>query len=82
MRKLAIGAVGLLMLGLFAYTIARFPNGPVFPCGGAYCTARTPGVIWSAEEYRAYKEWERVMFFTWPLGLLVLYLLNRSERRR
>ena len=78
MQSAAIWFVGVGMLLLFAYGAGRFHDGPISECGSGYCsTHRQPH---TAEDYRAFKVWEKTIWIVWPLGLGALFLLQRAKR--
>jgi hypothetical protein len=70
-------AVGAVMLVLFAYGAIRFGDGPISEYQGGYRSTRR--VPHTAEEYRAYKIWEKTIFIVWPLGIAIGFLLQRTK---
>ena len=46
--------------------------------GSAYCSTR--GQPHTADEYRAYKSWEKTIWIVWPLGMAALALLWVMEK--
>jgi hypothetical protein len=69
--------VSAIMLAVFVYGAARFSDGPISEYEGGYrSTHRIPH---TAEEYRAYKIWEKTIFIVWPLGMAVGFLLQYTK---
>jgi hypothetical protein len=77
LRRAASYAVPALMLALFVYGATRFHDGPINPCGSGYCS--THGVAHTADDYVAYKGWEKTVFVIWPLGMVALFFLQRGK---
>ncbi|WP_206685321.1 acyl-CoA dehydrogenase family protein [Bradyrhizobium uaiense] len=48
-------------------------------CHSAYCSTR--GHPHTADQYRAYKDWESVIFIVWPIGMVMLGILRLTEKR-
>ncbi|MGY3692623.1 hypothetical protein ACVIGA_002703 [Bradyrhizobium sp. USDA 3240] len=81
--------VTIPMMILFIYGASRFGDGPIRECanGGclphdchsAYCSTR--GHSHTADQYRAYKDWETTIFIVWPIGMAALALLRWIEKR-
>ncbi|MEH6950796.1 hypothetical protein V4R08_05535 [Nitrobacter sp. NHB1] len=77
LRRVASYAVPALMLVLLAYGASRFHDGPISPCASGYCS--THGLAHSADDYAAYKAWEKTAFVIWPLGMVALFFLQRGK---
>jgi hypothetical protein len=69
--------VSAIMLAVFIYGAARFSDGPIGEYQGGYHSTR--GVPHTAEEYRAYKIWEKTIFIVWPLGIAIGFLLQYAK---
>lgn len=66
------------MLGVFAYGLIRYPDGPIHPCGvGHYCGKQ--GQPHTREQYLAFERWQTALFYMWAPGMLGLYFLNKKE---
>jgi len=78
------------MMILFIYGASRFGDGPIRECAtsnclphdcrSSYCSTR--GYSHTADEYRAFKNWETAIFIVWPIGMAALALLRWAEKRR
>jgi hypothetical protein len=77
LRLAASYVVPAVMLILFGYGAARFYDGPISECGSGYCSTRHQSH--TAEDYRAYKAWEKTIFIVWPLGLAAIFFLRRGK---
>jgi len=78
-RKILAAAIGGAMLIFLLYGIVRFPDSPLRPCGDSkYCGKQ--GQPHTLDEYKAFAIWERVLFWSWAPGILVLLLLRRGQR--
>ena len=77
LRRAARYTVPGLMMVLFVYGAARFHDGPIGPCDAGYCS--THGVVHTADDFVAYKTWERAIWVIWPLGMVALFFLQRSK---
>jgi hypothetical protein len=57
----------------------RFPDAPITECATGYCGK------WSSrhtsEDYRLFRIWERALWIGFPIGMLVLLVLNRKTMR-
>jgi hypothetical protein len=78
LRHVASYAVPGMMLILFAYGAVRFHDGPINPDGNGYRS--THGIAHTADEYVAYKAWEKTAFVVWPLGMVALFFLQRRGK--
>ena len=73
-RSVTLYVASAVMLVLFAYGAGRFYDGPIRECATGYCS--THGQPHTAADYRAYKAWEKTIFIVWPIGMVVLFLLQ------
>lgn len=77
--KTATAVIVAVMFVVFLYGLVRFPDGPIHPCDpNGYCGKQ--GQPHTAQQYRAYRNWETTMLYLWPVGLISLVLLNRGRR--
>jgi hypothetical protein len=76
-RTLAGYIVGVPMFVLFAYGAGRFSDGPISECGSGFCSSHHQPH--SADDYRAYKAWEKIIFIVWPLGMAAGFLLQYTK---
>jgi hypothetical protein len=69
------------MMGiLFAYGLIRFPDAPLHACGEhSYCGKQ--GQSHTQKEFEDFEIWQNTLFWVWPIGMLVLYILNRDRIR-
>lgn len=76
--KIVVVVVVAWMLVIFSYGIFRYPDGPIHECAGqGYCGKQ--GQPHSEREYRQYLEWRTTIAWSWPPGLLILFLANRKR---
>jgi hypothetical protein len=88
-HAIAYYVVAIPMMILFIYGASRFGDGPIrqctndhclpHDCRSAYCSTR--GYPHTADEYRAFKNWEKAIFIVWPIGMAALALLRWMEKR-
>jgi hypothetical protein len=79
-RFLAVIVVPVVtwMLVLFAYGIFSYPDGPIRQCTShGYCGKQ--GQPHTEREYRRYLAWQTTIEWSWPPGLLILFLANRKR---
>jgi hypothetical protein len=65
---------------IFLYGAVRFRNAPIHECATGYCGKQ--GQPHTVADYRAFSVWETTFFIVWPLGLAVLYFLQRDKLKR
>jgi hypothetical protein len=76
--KVVVVAVVTWMLVLFAYGVLRYHDGPIHQCAShGYCGKQ--GQPHTESEYRQYLEWQTTIEWSWPPGLLVLFLANKRR---
>jgi len=78
--KLARLAVLAIMLGLLATFAILYPDAPVQPCPSGYCGRQ--GQAHSEAEYHRFETLKTALFIVWPVGMLGLFILLRSDRSR
>jgi hypothetical protein len=67
-----------MMLMLFVYGLVRFPDAPLHSCvDHGYCGKQ--GQPHTQREFEAFEIWQNTLFWIWPIGMLVLYALNRDR---
>jgi len=78
--------VGLCMV-LFFYGMATYTDAPYKPCyssehggefNGQYCGKR--GAVQPIEKVEGWKQWEGLLFASWPFGMLAGYALQRLRK--
>ena len=72
--------IGLVMVVLFVYGLIRYPDLPIRECPSGYCGRQ--GQPHTAAEYNAFKIWQRTLFIVWPIGMLIMLLLQRGKPKR
>jgi hypothetical protein len=79
-RRNASAVIGAMMLILFGYGLVRFPDAPLHACvDHGYCGKQ--GQPHTEREFEAFEIWQNTLFWVWPVGMLVLYILNRDRIR-
>ena len=74
--------VGLIMFVMFFFGVGSFPDAPYNSCPTepGYCGKW--GIPHSFEEYRLYSIWQTVILITWPIGMILLFAINRFRKSR
>ena len=72
--------IGLVMVVLFAYGLIRYPDLPIRECPSGYCGRQ--GQPHTAAEYNAFSIWQTTLFIVWPIGMLMMLLLQRGKPKR
>jgi hypothetical protein len=79
-RRNASIVVAAMMGILFAYGLIRFPDAPLHVCGdNVYCGKQ--GQPRTQRQFESFEIWQNTLFWVWPIGMLVLYVLNRDRIR-
>jgi hypothetical protein len=79
-RRNASIVIAAVMGILFAYGLIRFPDAPLHACGDtSYCGKQ--GQLHTQRQFESFEIWENTLFWVWPIGMLVLYILNRDRIR-
>jgi hypothetical protein len=69
------------MLTLFGYGLVKYPDAPLHPCSSAgYCGKQ--GQPHGMEQYERFRSWQAAFEWSWPIGMLALYLLNQGKFQR
>ncbi len=63
--------IGLVMVVLFVYGLIRYPDLPIRECPSH-----------TAAEYNAFSIWQTTLFIVWPIGMLIMLLLQRGKPKR
>jgi hypothetical protein len=71
-------------IALFAYGIVTYTDMPYKPCfngefNGQYCGKR--GAIQPPEKVESWKQWEGLLFASWPFGIMAGFALSRLRRQ-
>jgi len=81
MPRLLMGLAAVVVVwcaALFAYGFVNFPATPYKPCGGdAYCDKL--GRQHSKAEVEAYSHWNRMLLWSWPLGMVAIVAIQRMR---
>jgi predicted secreted protein len=72
--------IALVMVVLFVYGLIRYPDLPIRDCPSGYCGRQ--GQPHTAAEYNAFKIWQTTLFIVWPIGMLIMLLLQRGKPKR
>jgi predicted secreted protein len=72
--------IALVMVVLFVYGLIRYPDLPIRECPSGYCGRQ--GQPHTAAEYNAFKIWQTTLFIVWPIGMLIMLLLQRGKPKR
>jgi hypothetical protein len=72
--------VSFIMVIMLGYGGIRFFDGNIEECGSSYCSSRSHHPK-TAEDYRAYKAWEKTILIVWPLGMAALYFLRVDKQK-
>ena len=72
--------IGLVMVVLFVYGLIRYPDLPIRECPSGYCGRQ--GQPHTAAEYNAFSIWQTTLFIVWPVGMLIMLLLQRGKPKR
>jgi hypothetical protein len=68
------------MMGIFfVYGLIRFPDAPLHACGDSYCGKQ--GQRHTQRQFEDFEIWQNTLAWVWPIGMLVLYILNRDRIR-
>jgi hypothetical protein len=77
LRKILTFAIVLWLIGVFAYGIYHFRDAPIRAhSGGTF--AGKQGQAHTYEEFQAFKTWETTLIYSWPIGIVALYLIWRK----
>jgi hypothetical protein len=80
-RRNASVVIGTMMLILFGYGLVRFPDAPLHTCvDHGYCGKQ--GQPHTQGELETFEIWQNALFLIWPIGMVVLYVLNRDRIRQ
>ena len=81
MRRLLTGLAAVVVAwcaALFVYGVVSFPANPYKPCGAdAYCDK--VGRQHSRAEFEAFSHWNRMLSWSWPLGILAIAAIQRMR---
>ena len=72
--------IGLVIIVLFVYGLIRYPDLPIRACASGYCGRQ--GQPHTAAEYNAFSIWQTTLFIVWPIGMLIMLLLQRGKPKR
>jgi hypothetical protein len=79
-RRNASIVIAAMMGILFVYGLIRFPDAPLHACGDhGYCGKQ--GQLHTQGQFDDFEIWQNTLFWVWPIGILVLYILNRDRIR-
>lgn len=73
LRKILSGCILAFMFVMLLGGAVRFPDWPIEECPTGYCGKWARH---SYEDFRLYVIWNKAMFIGWPVGLLLMGLLN------
>jgi len=77
-RQAIAGVIMVSMLCFFFYGVVRFPDSPIHPCEEhQYCGKQ--GQPHTYNDFKAFTFWQTTCLYTWPVGLLAVFLLNRKR---
>lgn len=63
---------------LFGYGLVKYPDAPLHPCTNpGYCGKQ--GQPHGQQQYEQFQRWQATFEWSWPLGMLGLYLLNQRK---
>ena len=83
-RRLLMGlaaAVVAWCAALFVNGFVNFPANPYKPCAGiAYCDKL--GRQHSPAEFEAFSRWNRMLLWSWPLGIIAILAIQRMRSSR
>jgi hypothetical protein len=79
-RRNASVVIAAMMGIVFAYGLIRFPDAPLHACGAnSYCGKQ--GQPHTERQFKDFEIWQNTLVWVWPIGMLVLYVLNRDRIR-
>lgn len=66
------------MFTLFGYGLIKYPDAPLHPCiRASYCGKQ--GQSHTQQQYDRFLAWQATFEWSWPIGMLALYLLNQGR---
>lgn len=69
------------MFTLFGYGLIAYPDAPLHPCTSVgYCGKQ--GQLHTQRQYERFLGWQAAFEWSWPIGMLALYLLNQDRFQR
>ena len=79
LRKILTVCIGASMILLLWGGAIRFPDAPIKECPPGYC-GKGSGEH-ARDDYRLFQIWETTLWIYWPIGILILALLNWKNFR-
>ena len=72
--------IAALMGVFFFYGMYQYPDAPIHPCNDHnYCGKQ--GQPHTQKEFEDFKFWETTLMWSWPLGILFLFLLKEKKKQ-
>ena len=79
LRRFVSYVIGIGMIGLFFYGMYQYPDAPLHPCKEHdYCGKQ--GQPHTQKQFEEFKRWETTLMWSWPLGMLALFLLGDQKQ--
>jgi hypothetical protein len=77
-RLYASRIIGALMGVVFIYGLIQYPDAPIHPClAHGYCGKQSQPH--TQQEFEEFKLWETTLIWSWPIGMLALFLLKEKK---
>ena len=78
-KIVAYAAVGWC-IAIFIFGLVSFPDAPYKPCNSSEGYCGKGGRSHTLAEYELQHTWEKVLFASWPFGMLAAYFLCRKKK--
>ena len=73
------GLVALVMMSVFYYGWFKYPDAPIHECSGPTGFCGKQGQPHTALEFQQFEIWQTSLFVIWPMGMLIVFLINRKR---
>jgi hypothetical protein len=84
MKPLANAVAKVLVawcLCLFVFGLLSYPDAPYRPCDGTSGYCGKSGRPHTKKEFESQQTWERLVLFSWPIGIIAgIYLTRRRSK--
>jgi hypothetical protein len=77
-RGMLAKIIGCAMFAVFFYGLIRFPDSPIHRSADGHFIGKQ-GQPRTLQDYQAFAAWEKLLFCIWPLGMLLVFWLNRDD---
>jgi hypothetical protein len=80
LRLVLICAV-VIAIAVFFYGFLRYPDAPFHACQTAAGYCGKWGKPHTADEYRGFIAWQRMLVLLWPLAMIAAFILYKNKSK-